>query len=161
MEFEKIFRKKVAPEKENLETAEATDTGALRSKLETVTEEGLTPVFMKRGLLPELYKEIQGVEDAGERSVLEGKYDKAASSMWREIAMNGVYTGPMDMDIPQDSFALKQRNLADAKDFPIFDIETRQEILGVLQDRVDFMEGKKEFGESVQLQNELRRREEG
>ncbi len=85
---------------------------------------------MARQLLAKEYEKIQKVEDSGERSVLEGKYDAAALKMWIGIIGNNMDTRPLGASLEDDGKTdINEQNIAGVKDFPFFDIESKREAI--------------------------------
>lgn len=116
-----------APAERN-EGETSVDVQEVARKLEIYSDTDLTPPSMGREMLLQQRELILKVEDPGERSVLEGKYDKAALKLWAKIIPNNQDSRPLGAALNDDGQSTQyERNIADIKDFPFFDIETRTE----------------------------------
>jgi|GEM_PF-3832027 len=132
MGFEGFFKKKEVPQEalEANDNEAGVDTDEIARKLETYGDTNLTPPSMGRQMLSKLHESILQVEDQGARSVLEGKYDKAALKLWRSIIPNNQdsrsLAAAFDDDWQADQY---DKNLTDIKAFPFFDIEAKMEAI--------------------------------
>ena len=106
------------------------DVQEVARKLEIYSDTGLTPPSMGREMLLQQRENILKVEDPGERSVLEGKFDKAASALWRSIIPNNQDSRSLGAAPDDDEQTTQyEKNLADIKNFPFFDIENQMEVI--------------------------------
>lgn len=117
-------------------------TKTISERLQLVRDFQLTPLFAGREILQRAKAEIDAVQDAGERAVLEGQFDLSAATLWRESTLLNKDSAPLGANsLPADARPSErlQAIIADLEQFPFYSMDTRAEVLAEAEKKLKFL----------------------